>query len=660
MSVAEMAARGGVQWRKRRWRRLDRRPDGLSSLIDGPDRHARAALPSYAVDMGGPAASALLASADRLLAGKLTVFGRDLSGFGADPDWFTDPVTGTTSDAHAYCFDLPYRDESRVGNIKFVWEPSRALAAMQLASAWRVSRNESYACRALALLESWWRHNPFLQGVHWVSGIEVGLRLLSWSWIRALLDDWPGCGNRFDTNPIFLAQLYHHQVYLRAFLSSGSSANNHLLAELAGLATASVVFPWFAESSEWSSFARAELIAEAKRQTFGDGFNREQAMDYHLFVLDILMSADLAARFAGDPLGRDFDDVLCRMSDALAASLDGAGQPPRFGDGDDGRALLLDGGDTSHVASLLGAAAARFGRATWWPERVETILERVAAALQPVQPPDRDVPLPALMAEAGHAFLRYEDIWLRCDHGRLGFLSIAAHGHADALSLELRVAGTEILADPGTYCYHGEPIWRGYFKSTLGHNSLTVDGRDQADGGGPFLWLTDVPAQLARWEAAADGGIVWQASHAGYRRLPDPVTHHRRVVLSAVTRSIEITDWIGADKGHDVTLAFHFGPAVSVLFGGDTAQLDWMTDDGRRCATMRLPSLRWSLHRGETDPPRGWHSAGFARKQPAFTLLGHGHLLPGGHLLTQFHLPRYSPSVALAKQEAPCPARVAS
>ena len=38
----------------------------------------------------------------------------------------------------------------------------------------------------------------------------------------------------------------------------------------------------------------------------------------------------------------------------------------------------------------------------------------------------------------------------------------------------------DILADPGTYCYHGEPEWRSYFRSTIGHNTVEIGGRDQS------------------------------------------------------------------------------------------------------------------------------------------------------------------------------------
>ena len=60
---------------------------------------------------------------------------------------------------------------------------------------------------------------------------------------------------------------------------------------------------------------------------------------------------------------------------------------------------------------------------------------------------------------------RPSEIWCRCDGGPLGFMTTAAHGHDDALSVELRHGGVDVLADPGTYCYQLEPFWRSYFRS---------------------------------------------------------------------------------------------------------------------------------------------------------------------------------------------------
>lgn len=51
---------------------------------------------------------------------------------------------------------------------------------------------------------------------------------------------------------------------------------------------------------------------------------------------------------------------------------------------------------------------------------------------------------------------------------------------------------------------------------------------------------------------------------------------------------------------------------------------------------MELPlGLRWSLHRGETDPILGWYSPGLGRRVPAFSLVGRGRDVAGAPLVTR-------------------------
>ena len=50
-----------------------------------------------------------------------------------------------------------------------------------------------------------------------------------------------------------------------------------------------------------------------------------------------------------------------------------------------------------------------------------------------------------------------DEVRLLVDAGPLGYLSIAAHGHADALAFVLDIGDREILVDPGTYAYHTDP-----------------------------------------------------------------------------------------------------------------------------------------------------------------------------------------------------------
>ena len=194
--------------------------------------------------------------------------------------------------------------------------------------------------------------------------------------------------------------------------------------------------------------------------------------------------------------------------------------------------------------------------------------------------------------------------------------------------MEVRYAGVDILADPGTYCYHGEPGWRSYFRSTLAHNTVELGGENQSADGGPFMWVRQ--AEAREIEVVDDGDIArWTAEHNGYATLDPPALHRRSVLLDRASRSIDIIDEIEGGR-REACLAFHFGPEVQVKLQDGCAILSWSGESGPGAARLELPSrLVWSLHRGETEPIVGWYSPGLGRRVPAFSLLGRGLCVPG-------------------------------
>ncbi|MFE1446487.1 heparinase II/III family protein [Streptomyces olivaceoviridis] len=620
MGPREVAGRAGDAVRRRRWRAAP--PD----CPDVTGARFTAVLPAGTIAAVPPdAAKRLVAEADRLMDGRAEYFGvvrDDL----ADPDWWYDPKTGRRAPG-GYAFDVPYRDEETVGDIKQIWELSRHQYLTVLAAAYALTGNERYAERVAGHLRSWWAANPPLRGVHWTSGIELGIRLLSWVWIRRLLDGWPGAAGLFEGDPVALNQIWHHQRWLAAFPSRGSSANNHVIAEAAGQFAAACAFGWFPSSARWRADALRSLERHLRANTFPSGLNRELASEYHGLVLELGLAAVAEADAAGVPVPASVRLVLLRMTDALAAVVDSRLRPPRQGDADDGHGLVVDGAGTDRWASLLATGDAVFGRLAWWPAVTGTDVRTplLAALLEPGGPSvSRPASQPAHFADAGMTILRGPaEIWCRCDGGPHGFLSIAAHAHADALSVEVRHDGVDVLADPGTYCYHGQPEWRRYFRSTLGHNTVQLDGGDQSVSGGPFLWTRHARSRVLAADASGAsfaGTARWCAEHDGYR----PSTHRRRVELTARKRELRVVDEVrGARRA--VRLAFHLGPAISADLVGNRAELTWSRDGEDRSALLVLPGgLSWRTHRGETEPPLGWYSAGFGRKEPTTTLVGTG------------------------------------
>jgi hypothetical protein len=656
MSPAEVAWRARDQVVRLAWsrRQVSRAQLAAAGPATAGEPRFTATLPPQAADrVPAEAKAAVLAAADQLLRGEWEVLGvvrTDL----ALPDWFHDPVTGRRAPQDRYAFRVDHRSQEQTGDIKQVWEISRLQHLTLLATAWFLTHDERYAQRVADQLRSWYRENPFLSGVHWTSGIEIGIRLISLAWIRRLLDGWPGVHSLFERDSLAVQQIRWHQQYLGAFRSRGSSANNHVIAEAAGQVVASCAFPWFAESGRWRRASARLLERELIRNTFPSGIGRELASGYQCFVAELGLLAAVEAGAAGHPLAAAAWQRLCAMVDSAAALLDERLRPPRQGDGDDGRALLLDAPARGDWPSLLALGDALFGRLGWWPR---TAADAGSAIIGALAGPQRDVPgrpaeRPSRFADAGTSLLRTAagqgpEIWCRCDGGPHGYLSIAAHAHADALSVEVRYGGVEVLADPGTYCYHGEPAWRSYFRSTIAHNTVELGGRNQSMDGGPFLWLRHAAAREI--DVLDTGGVArWAAEHDGYTSLNPPARHRRSVRLDRTARSIEIVDEIDGG-GHDLRLAFHLGPDVEVELDGDHAALRWPAAATPGAARLELPGgLNWSLHRGEEDPILGWYSAGLGRRVPACTLVGAGRCGPGASFATRLEFLDAGPEAATA------------
>jgi Heparinase II/III-like protein/Heparinase II/III N-terminus len=648
MSPSEMAWRAREQAVRRAWARRQVRRGDLGSMSPlaaarpASERRFTAVLPPGTARLvPDKAVSGLIEDADRLLKGEWEMLGVVRTDMEC-PDWFRDPVTGRRSAPEACAFSLDQRDESAVGNIKQVWEVNRLQHLTLLAAAWYLTGVDAYAMRVAEQLRSWWRENPFLSGINWTSGIELGVRLINLAWIRRLLDGWRGVADLFERNDLAVRQIFWHQHYLATFVSRGSSANNHVIAEAAGQLAASCAFPWFDDSERWRCDSSLLLDRELTRNTFPSGVNRELASDYHGFVAELGFFAAIEASAAGKPLSDTAWKLLCAMTDCMAAMVDETGRPPRQGDSDDGRVVIIDAPGHNRCPALLALGGALFGRLDWWPQVVPDVGSVLVRALLGPGGPVREVAgradrRPSRFPDAGLTILRTgavgsPEIWCRCDGGPHGFLSIAAHAHADALSVEVRYGGVDVLADPGTYCYHGEPEWRSYFRSTIAHSTVEIGGGNQSSECGPFMWSRhartveiDVP----------DAALNWTAEHDGYGALRPRAWHRRSVSLDPDARAIDIADVIDGG-GHEVRVAFHFGPLVQVSLDDTHAELAWPDAAVAGMARLELPAgLEWRIHRGSVDPILGWYSEGLGLKTPVFAVVGTGQCRRDTPLITR-------------------------
>jgi hypothetical protein len=206
----------------------------------------------------------------------------------------------------------------------------------------------------------------------------------------------------------------------------------------------------------------------------------------------------------------------------------------------------------------------------------------------------------AALTTTGHDHL--PEIWCRCDGGHES-LRIAAQAHAAALSVEVRYGDVEILVDPGTYCYLGDPASRSY---RHGH-ALQTEVVDYGD--------------VANWAAEHDG-CLW---------VDAPARHRRSVLLDRASRIVDIVDQIDGGS-HDICPVFRFGPEIQVELIGFCAFLSWPRSATPGTARLELPlGLSWNLRRAEVGAIRD----GLASLASGFTLLGRGRCAPGAPLVTR-------------------------
>lgn len=584
-------------------------------------------------DNVGLAPDAYVAAAEAIINGQLDVFALKATHIGHPPAWNRDPKTGTNAPI-VFGKTINYRKEAIVGDIKYLWEPSRHLQLVTLAQAFRLTKADRYWQALVVELESWLDQCPYPRGPHWISSLELGIRLINWSIVWNLVGGDANPGFQTDAGRLlrnrWLTSIHQHQHFIANYFSRFSSANNHLIGEAAGLFVAAATWPCWKQSPDWRQTAQGILEAEALRQNTSDGVNREQAISYQQFVLDFLLMPALVGKAHNIEFSSAYWQRIEKMLEFVAALLDVGGNMPMIGDADDGYAVRLSQESMfCPYRSLLATGGLLFGRADFvtkarhLDDKTQWLLGQDAAAkFRAMADKPAKVTLPRAFPEGGYYILGDQfdtpnEIKMVVDAGPLGYESIAAHGHADALAIWLSIAGNEVLIDPGTYAYHTQKTWRDYFRGTSAHNTVRIDGVDQSVAGGNFMWIVHAEANCESWSSEPQAQ-VFKGSHRGYLRLQDPVLHRRTIRFVVPERKFVVTDELVCEKTHNVELFWHFAERCDVTIVGRAVEVRAASHPVKLFTDFAAGQL--TAVSGQDEPSLGWVSRGFDMKVPTTTV----------------------------------------
>lgn len=443
----------------------------------------------------------------------------------------------------------PYLDFSRAGDHKAIWELNRHQHLTLLAQAFLLTGRREYLDEAFRQIESWLEANPFLRGINWASALEVGFRALSWAWL------WHMAGSEMPEalRERFLTALYRHARFLELNVSVYFSPNTHLLGEAVALHALGVLFPAFPHAARWAETGGRIVERQLERQVSGDGSHFEQSAYYHVYALDFF----LLYRLLAIPPAT-YDARLVSMAEYLDALLGVSGYLPLIGDDDGGRLFHPYGERAWFGRATMATCSVLFNRPEWL-RGSEHLYEQAAWWLGTEVLSARTAPpaprVSRFFSDAGVAVMAAGDIQLVIKAGPFGVGS-AGHSHSDVLSLTARAGSREILIDSGTFTYVADPAERDRFRGSAAHNTVRIDGRDQAVPGGPFRWNHKPSVTVGQWTTSSERDCLdATCAYAGF-------THRRRIVFVKPATVIVLDTVDGPPGDHTLEQFWHLDSAA--------------------------------------------------------------------------------------------------
>jgi len=537
------------------------------------------------------------------------------------------------------------------GDIKFTWEPARFGWAFVLGRAYHASGAEKYAEAFWQLFTRFQDANPAYQGPNWISGQEVGLRLLAFIWAAQVFGASGHSSAERLTN-LANAVATHAARIPATLIYARSQNNNHLLTEAVALYSAGLALRGQPLADEWKAGGEKWLRWCFTNQIGADGEYVQHSSNYQRLILQCALWVNAIGRI-GNPAGEDqvpgmvnaLDDTsrknLVNATHWLIDRLDPeSGRAANLGANDGALIFPFSNGNFNDFRPVALAASRAFldqnldqggldEMALWFG------LEQ--AGKQPV------------IRSQSSGTLITSNSWcnLRAVHYR------SRPSHADQLHADLWWRGFNIAQDAGTYLYNGKPPWDNRLTSTLVHNTVSVDGQEQMTRASRFLYLdwanatyglqiTGPTGNLKQISASSDMQGVYARLKVRHERMITVFKDERWLVDDRLTNTGSamhvyrlhwlLPDWEWElqeqDTGLELRLNSPHGQVRLVI--------------GANKATRRFGILRaGNLLRGEglSSPVFGWVSHTYSVKVPAISLAMEVQSEQDVHFNTEFIFP---------------------
>lgn len=474
-------------------------------------------------------------------------------------DWHH-ALNKNTSWPHGHWSEIPFRSIISPGDIKSCWEMNRHQFFPALALAHIKTGNLECVETLKKFIHSWCDQNTPETGVNYISNLEIGLRCIAWIYTDKILKAAPA----YDaaTKMRLHANIYSQARHIAEYLSytEKTGRNNHLIGDAAALAFIALHYPEFQESEKWLARALETLWSTLDEQVFPDGMHFEGSFGYHLFVTEFLLMLFAELRRHKKPIPAKCHKLPEKMVTVLLAAGMPNGDLPNINDNDNGCVLPLPASTAARISGALATAAVLYNRPDFkaageYNLYAWLILGEKGAEEYRIIPEYPEIyPVLTHLKESGIVMMQKDGDFCLLKNNPDPFPA-SGHNHADLLNVLLMFDGKNILVDSGTYRYTGDGGFRNALRSTAAHNTITVDGKGQAEPHRAFGWTSLTKA--LRTDSFEQGDICTaDGEHASYEHLG--VTHRRAVIWLQGENVFIIIDKMTGDDAHHFRQFWHF------------------------------------------------------------------------------------------------------
>lgn len=545
--------------------------------------------------------AAALERAERVRRGSYEAFRWDWRPLPATPAaWLTQPDTGMLHAAATPWWRVAHLDP-KAGDIKLLWEPARFGWVYDLVRGYVLTGDSAYVEAFVHYFDTWRAAAEPFSGVHWADGQEAAIRAVALLYAEAAFRTSPP----YDGDVARAVEVVLGATGERIRDAIGcaiSQRNNHGISESVGLIALGDRFEGHhPDAADWLATGRRLLFRLIEEQFAPDGWYIQHSLTYLRLSLDqcVVASRVLTSRGGFPPAARE---RLVAAGRLLASVSDPAtGEVPNHGPNDGAFVHPITTAPYRDFRAVLTAVGAVFGMP--WPRSVR-LDEEVLAWLGLDAPPADDAPLPAVQSGAsGWATVRQGRVAVFLRAGKY----VSRPGHLDALHLDVRIDGREVIVDPGTYSYNAAPPWDNGLVHARVHNTPVIDDVEPAVRGSRFLWYTWPRARLV--ECRSDG---------------------ERVVIAAELQTVRRTVVVEADR---VMIHDHVRTRRKAHLS-----ICWLLhpDAPTALVTTTVASRVGAAREGDT---LGWFSPNYGLRIPSRYLAAEGWIAPGETVITTVTAP---------------------